>query len=57
MSFVGTELNSSCPVSLFIKPVDGSKKSSLTFGASLNVKPLTAVPTFNEHLSGKTQSK
>ena len=57
MSFVGTELNSSCPLSLFIKPVDGSKKSSLTFGAMLNVKPLTAAPSFNEHLSGKTQSK
>ena len=57
MSFVGTELNSSSPLSLFIKPVDGSKKSSSTFGAMLSVKPLTAAPTFNEYLSGKTQCK
>ena len=58
--FVGTESNSSWPLSLFIKLVDGSKKflkSSLTFGVILNVKPLTDDPIFYEHLSGKIQSK
>ena len=45
----GTELNSSCPLSLFIKPVDGSKKfleSSFTFGVILNVKPFSRTLIF-----------
>ena len=53
---VSAELNSSCSLSLFIKPVDGSKKflqSSFTFWVILNVTPFSDTPIFNEYFSGK----
>ena len=54
---VGAELNFSCPLLLFIKPVDGSKKflkSLFTFGLILNVKPFSNTPIVNEYFLEKT---